>query len=200
VANPVEGTILTVMREASEVATQQVARGASLKQMIASVAAQAKDTVRRTPELLPKLKEAGVVDAGGKGLFYIFLGMKNGLTRKSRPEAVKEATPQEKPNAEAGSYGFDVQFLIEGKDMPVKAIRQKITSMGESVLVVGDNRLIRVHAHSPNPQAILDYSGGFSTIQDIILENMDEQVKRLEEKRVKKSQRTSRASPRTKSK
>ncbi|RJQ38368.1 MAG: DAK2 domain-containing protein, partial [Dehalococcoidia bacterium] len=84
VANPTEGTILTVMREASEVAAKQVARGANLKQIITTVTAHAEDTVRRTPELLPKLKEAGVVDAGGKGLFYIFVGMKQAITRRTK--------------------------------------------------------------------------------------------------------------------
>jgi len=157
--------------------------------------------VRRTPELLPRLKEAGVVDAGGKGLFYIFLGMKHGITRKAeRTVAVKETPPRQKTPASSGGYGFDVQFLIEGQDLPIEVIRQKITGMGESVLVVGDNRIIRVHAHSPEPQAILDYSASFGTLQDVNLENMDEQVKRLEQKKLIKGKRTPVSSPKAKPK
>jgi len=184
VTNPTEGTILTVIREASEVAAQQAARGANLKQMMTKVAANARDTVKRTPELLPKLKEAGVVDAGGKGLFYIFVGMKHAITQTAgRAGSRRTSTQKAETAAETGSYGFDVQFLIEGKDMPIETIRERINGMAESVLVVGDPGLIRVHAHTPNPQAVLDYGATFGTLQDINLENMDEQVKKQQKRK-----------------
>src|SRR4030042_2333829 len=77
VANPVEGAIITVSREASEMALSMAKRGASMKQTMSAVVTQSRKTVKKTPDLLPQLKEAGVVDAGGKGLFYVFPGMNN---------------------------------------------------------------------------------------------------------------------------
>jgi hypothetical protein len=185
VAHPMEGTILTVIREASEVAEQQVARGASLKQTMAAVTANAQDTVRRTQDMLPKLTEAGVVDAGGKGLFYIFLGMRNAISRKiSRPADCKITVTAGKSVEGNNGYGFDLQFLVEGKDLPLEVMRQKIGDMGESVLVVGDDCLIRVHIHTKEPQAVLDYSATFGALRDINLENMDEQVEQLRQKKI----------------
>jgi len=82
VANPVEGTILTIIREASEAASGTATRGASFAHTMMSVVSRAKKTVKRTPEMLPVLKEAGVVDAGAKGLCYVFEGMRDSICRK----------------------------------------------------------------------------------------------------------------------
>lgn len=180
VAQPMEGTILTVIREASEVSTQQVARGASLEQTMVAIVSQAKDTVRRTPELLPKLKEAGVVDAGGKGLFYIFLGMKNSISRKkSQPAEGIKALPKDNLSERLAGYGFDLQFLVEGENLPLEEMRREISGIGESVLVVGDEYLIRVHVHTHEPQVVLDYCATHGYLRDVNLENMDEQVDRF---------------------
>jgi DAK2 domain fusion protein YloV len=176
VTQPVEGTILTVIREASEAAIKRAERGANLKQTITAIVSQARDTVMHTPELLPKLKEAGVVDAGGKGLMYFFLGMKDYISRGMTQ--MEERSPSRKATvvAEQGGYGFDLQFLLEGDNLAIDEIREKICSMGESVLVVGDAHLIRVHAHTPEPQAVLDYCSSVGTLRDIIQEDMDGQV------------------------
>ena len=180
VAQPVEGTILTVIREASQTAMRRAEQGANLKQTMTSIVSQARHTVKRTPELLPKLQEAGVVDAGGKGLFYIFLGMKNFISQKmTHLEEYQTVSRKAKSPAMQGSYGFDLQFLVEGDNLPLEEMRAKISRMGESVLVVGDNRLIRVHVHTQEPQAIVDYSSTKGRLSDISLEHMDEQVKRF---------------------
>lgn len=180
IAKPVEGTILTVIREASEVAMQQVERGANLKQTMAAIVSQARKTVRRTPELLPQLKEAGVVDAGGKGLLYIFLGMRNVTSRQmTQLEEHKAVKHKAKLSTMQGSYGFDLQFLVEGDNLLLEEIQEKISSMGESVLVVGDEHLARVHVHTNQPQAILDYSRTKGQLKDVELEHMDEQVRRF---------------------
>ena len=180
VAQPVEGTILTVIREASQAAIRRAERGANLKQTMTSIVSQARHTVKRTPELLPQLQEAGVVDAGGKGLFYIFLGMKNFISQKmTHLEEYQTVSRKAKSPAMQGSYGFDLQFLVEGDNLPLEEMRAKISRMGESVLVVGDNRLIRVHVHTQEPQAIIDYSSTKGRLSDISLEHMDEQVKRF---------------------
>ena len=177
VGQPVEGTILTVIREAAEVAAQRAQRGASMKQTVTAIVSQARDSVKRTPELLPKLKEAGVVDAGGKGLMYVFLGMKNFITVKMNGmEANKATSRQVKFASHDGSYGFDLQFMVEGDSLPVAEMREKITGMGESVLVVGDEHLLRVHVHTQQPQAVLDYAAASGKVLDVIMSNMDGQV------------------------
>ena len=175
---PVEGTILTVIREASEMAMQQAKRGADLKQTLAAVVSQAKSTVIRTPEMLPVLKAAGVVDAGGKGLFYIFLGMQNNVSLKMTGVEEDKATQRKARLKTATSlYGFDLQFLVEGSNLPLEDMRTRICSMGESVLVVGDNSLIRVHVHTKTPQAVIDYCTAQGCLKDIAKENLDQQVK-----------------------
>lgn len=180
VRQPVEGTILTVIREASEAAMQQVKRGTTLKQMMSAIVLQARNTVRRTPELLPRLKESGVVDAGGKGLLYVFVGMKNFSSRKmTQLEKFKTTSRRARLSRTQDSYGFDLQFLVGGDNLPLEEMRGKISGIGESVLVVGDEHLLRVHVHTQEPQAVLDYCSTKGHLKDINLEHMDEQVKRF---------------------
>jgi dihydroxyacetone kinase-like predicted kinase len=80
-------------------------------------------------------------------------------------------------------YGYDLQFLLEGIDMPVEGIREKIESLGESVLVVGDGHLLRVHVHSTEPQTITDFCSKFGTLTDKICDNMDTQVETFKKRR-----------------
>jgi DAK2 domain fusion protein YloV len=189
IENPVEGTILTVIREASEKAAQQAMEGANLKKTITAATSQAKNTVARTPEILPALKEAGVVDAGGKGLFYFFQGMKNFIAHNENPvEENKNVRRRAKVSAQS-VYGYDLQFLVTGNNLSVEEIRQKISTMGESVLVVGDENLIRVHIHTKKSQAVMDYCAAKGSLSDIINDNMDDQVEVFNnrEKKVKRN-------------
>ncbi|MBI4285059.1 MAG: DAK2 domain-containing protein [Chloroflexi bacterium] len=177
VTGPVEGTIITVIREAADAATRQAERGANLRQTMTAVVTQARQTVERTPELLPRLKEAGVVDAGGKGLCYVFQGMKSFICRKApQPGEPGRAASQAKLAFPSTGYGFDIQFLVEGDNLPLDEMRAAISGMGDSVLVVGDEHLARVHVHSQQPQAILDYAATRGSLKDVALENMDEQA------------------------
>lgn len=178
VADPVEGTILTVIREVSEEASWVAKRKVSFGRAIASVVLRAKGTVKRTPEMLPVLKEAGVVDAGAKGLYYFFKGMESAICRK------KASTRSERASSRAAStskeeerrYGFDVQFLLEGENLPVDEIREKVVASGECPLVVGDEKLLKVHVHTMNPDEILNYARSKGTMEDVIVEDMDMQV------------------------
>lgn len=182
---PVEGTILTVIREAAEKALEEAERGNNLKQTIRAVTTQAKDSVIRTQEILPTLKDAGVVDAGGKGLFYFFLGMKNFIVQKMNNGGGKRSTCRKAaPTISDTVYGYDLQFLIEGENLPITEIRGKVTTMGESVLVVGDESLIRVHIHTKDSQKVLDYCATFGTIKDVINDNMDIQVENFQKLQV----------------
>jgi DAK2 domain fusion protein YloV len=175
IAKPVEGTILTVIREASVAAMHQAKRGANLRQTIAAMASNAYETVKQTPDLLPVLKEAGVVDAGGKGLWYVFLAMND---VNSQETAGHKAAGGAGQSVEAG-YGFALQFLIAGDDMPVDEIRKKLNDMGTSLQIVGDEQLLRVLVHTHDTQAILDYAATHGTLKDINIEQQDEQVKRF---------------------
>jgi uncharacterized protein len=184
IAEPVEGTILTVIRETSEAAVQKTQPGTDLEQTMAVVASQAKKTVTKTPEMLAVLKDAGVVDAGGKGLFYVFLGMKNYISQKvTRFRESNIINRKLDSGGEAVIYGFDVQFLIEGSKMPIREMRNTINTMGESVLVVGDESLIRVHIHTKDPRTVMDYCSSKGVLKDIVKENLDSQVKAVKQKK-----------------
>ena len=188
VVNPVEGTILTVSREASEMAMRMADRGASMRQTMTAVVSQARKTVQKTPDLLPQLKEAGVVDAGAKGLFYVFQGMRDYMWKRvtrDKETAIDVAHLQKA--AVVRDYGYDLQFLMRGSDLPLDRIRVKIETMGESVLVVGDNRLIRVHIHTTEPDAVLSYAHDFGEITDLVTENLNEQVKNFQKKHYKRN-------------
>ena len=177
VANPVEGTILTVIREVSEAASKTAERSASFAHTMMSVVSRAKRVVERTPEMLPVLKEAGVVDAGAKGLYYVLEGMKNSICRKSAHRPARKSSSQGPSTQEKErAYGFDVQFMIQGKNLPLEEIRSWVVASGECPLVVGDESLIRVHVHTPNPDNILDYARSKGMLTDIVVEDMDLQV------------------------
>jgi DAK2 domain fusion protein YloV len=180
IAKPVEGTILTVIREASEAAMQQAKRGANLRQTIAAMASNAYETVRRTPDLLPVLKEAGVVDAGGKGLLYIFMGMNDVASgHVDQQVSTRKKSRQGKSIAIEESYGFALQFLIEGDNLPIEEIKDKIGKIADLAQVVGDEHLLRVHVHTHDTQTILYYAAAKGTLKNINVESMDEQVKRF---------------------
>ncbi|MFC1946043.1 DAK2 domain-containing protein [Chloroflexota bacterium] len=182
IAKPVEGTILTVIREAADAAARLMGQKSSLKDTLAAMTKQAAQTVLHTPELLPLLKEAGVVDAGGQGLYYVL----HGMTEYAATEQPTAVTPETEPAVTVAetqdSYGFDLTFLIEGRDMGADVLRNEVGQFGESVVVVGDENLIKVHIHTQQPQAVLDHCAALGSLKDVELENMDEQVARFQEK------------------
>ncbi|MGB9880433.1 MAG: DAK2 domain-containing protein, partial [Anaerolineae bacterium] len=160
VLRPVEGTILTVVREAAEAAMRAAGESDDILYVLEQTVMRARDALARTPELLPVLKEAGVVDAGGQGLCVIL----EGFLRHLRGEQIslkletKAAARLEQGSVSEGEYGYDIQFLIEGHDLPIDDIRAAIEAMGESVLVVGDANTIKVHVHSDDPGRVISYA------------------------------------------
>jgi hypothetical protein len=187
VMKPVEGTILTVAREAAvavrESARQEIDLWVVLDQMIAA----AKRALQHTPELLPRLKEAGVVDSGGMGLVYILEGMQRMLqgepvtlethefSQNGHSAAVAQWKEALEPDDEEG-YGYDVQFLMLGENMNVAEIRRAISAMGWSPLIDGDASLIKVHIHVHNPGEPLSYAVSLGVqLDDIVVENMQAQ-------------------------
>jgi len=176
VLKPVEGTILTVAREVADVCTQAAEDTDDLIYILEAIVEEAHQSVNRTPSLLPVLKEAGVVDAGGQGLAVIL----EGALRYARGEHVE--IPEEfaehmdlPVHAPEGEYGYDTQFIIHGDSLDVEAVRQKISEMGDSVMVVGDDTTIKVHVHTPLPGIPINYGASLGSISHIIIENMQEQ-------------------------
>lgn len=183
VEKPVEGTILTVIKEASEEASRVAEKKAGFARAITAVVLRARKTVKKTPDLLPVLKEAGVVDAGAKGLYYFFKGMESAICRPKLSSHTRSARKTHTPapparKEERRVYGFDVQFLLEGEALPVEEIRNRVIASGECPLVVGDEKLLKVHVHTMNPNEILDYARSKGTLSDIVIEDMDQQVQK----------------------
>lgn len=177
VIQPVEGTILTVIRETAE-AAEEIARSAdNLRQVFQYVVHAAAASVARTPTLLSVLREAGVVDAGGQGLYIILEGMSrylHGETIKYNGALEAEVTLLHAEAVE-GEYDYDVQFIIHGDNLNLNEIRGTIASMGDSVLVVGDSKAVKVHVHTPEPGTPINYGITVGTLSRIIVENMQEQ-------------------------
>jgi DAK2 domain fusion protein YloV len=177
VIQPVEGTILTVIRESAEAAEAMVGKFEDLRQVLEYVVHAASASVARTPMLLAVLREAGVVDAGGQGLYIILEGMSrylHGETVKYNGALAAEV-PLLHAEAVAGDYDYDVQFVIHGENLEVDEIRDAISAMGESVLVVGDSKAVKVHVHTPEPGTPINYGIQVGTLSRIIVENMQEQ-------------------------
>ena len=182
VITPVEGTILTVIRDAAEAAQKSAAQGANLSTMLGDTVRAAQVSVAHTPDLLPTLKQAGVVDAGGQGLATILEGVwrysrGESLTMNPREfrEEVSEAHHKGMVTVEE-EFGYEVVFLLEGENLDVDTIRQTIIDMGGvSTVVAGDQTLLKVHTHTPTPGRILDYGVSLGSLQDINIENLQAQ-------------------------
>jgi DAK2 domain fusion protein YloV len=189
VAEPVEGTILTAIREASETASRVAERGVNFVHTVTSVVSRTKKTVEKTPEMLPVLKECGVVDAGAKGLYYVFQGMKDSICRKQPVRGLVKKLPSNVSSTrqKKRAYGFDVQFMIQGENLPVEEIRNAVIAAGESPLAVGDATLLRVHVHTMAPENILNYAHSKGKVIDIVVEDMDLQVQEKAKKGSSKS-------------
>ncbi len=184
VNRPVEGTILTVARETAAAAENAAQLDGDLSFILARTVRAADETVANTPNLRPVQKQAGKVDSGGKGLFFILEGMYRALVGEAAvAEAVAPApvAPAAAPRPVKGLrelpalvYGFDVQFLVEGPALDVKAIREHVTAMGDCPLVEGDESLVKVHVHVPDPGVALTYAVSLGFVTDVVVENMDD--------------------------
>lgn len=185
VEKPVEGTILTVSRDIKDAVVQKTEKQHDLVSILKTMVFAGRSSLRRTPDMLPLLKKAGVVDSGGQGLVFILEGMLRALCGKDislvdvavpilgqQVETWQEALV---PEDEEG-YGYDVQFLMHGRDMDVAKVRTDINAMGWSTLVVGDSNLIKVHVHVHNPAEPLNYAiSSGADIDDVVVENMHRQ-------------------------
>ena len=192
VIRPVEGTILTVVREVAEAARAAAVRYQDITQVFAHMVSRGREAVARTPLLLPVLAEAGVVDAGGQGLFVILEGMWNALRgerieAEEPVEAGEAISPafqaEEVPEAGEAGYGYDVQFILVGHDLDVDRIRADIDAMGDSTLVVGDANTVKVHVHVHDPGVPLSYAVRWGSLRDVVVEDMQAQYESFVQER-----------------
>ncbi len=186
-SNPVEGTILTVAREAASAAQEKAASGIddplSIMEVVVSAA---KESVANTPSLLPVLMEAGVVDAGGQGLYTILEGALHYLKGEMdelefrKPWIIASSTPvaakmPQMVTTEVVPYGYCTGFLLKGEGLNPDKIRLKLKRKGESLIVVGDDSTVRIHIHSLHPDAVIRYATSLGTLHQVAIRNMDEQ-------------------------
>jgi DAK2 domain fusion protein YloV len=191
VKKPVEGTILTVIREAAAAAKLTAEHDDSIETVLAATVEAADRAVARTPSLLPILREAGVVDSGGQGLYRLFQGAllylvggsKVGAVPARGRSAVKASTLVAR--ADEG-FGYETMFLLQpspGRSLDIDAIRDRLESIGNSVVVAGDARAVKVHVHNERPDDVISFGLGLGNLSRITVENLDDQARELREVR-----------------
>ena len=186
IVNPVEGTILTVMKDASKAAKEAVKNNDSLVSVLEAAVKSAEESVARTPSLLPVLRDAGVVDAGGQGLYILLDGVLQFLRGESqriqyrRPRLVvaeSQLVPRaaQMPTRLETPHGYCINFVIEGQDLNLGKIEKDLKKKGQSLIVTGADTLVRVHIHSFQPGEILQYATKLGKLHEVTINNMDDQ-------------------------
>jgi len=191
VAKPVEGTILTVIREASAASVAIAERENDLETVLTVTLDAAEKSVAKTPSLLPILREAGVVDAGGQGLYRLFQGALLFLVGRA-PEVARPAAAAAAAKASVlvthadQGFGYETMYLLQaraGEHLDVDGILVRLESMGESVLVAGDSRAVKIHVHNERPDLVIAYGLETGSLSRISVENLDNQARDVRETR-----------------
>jgi len=185
ISNPVEGTILTVVKAAAAGAEEQAERDSDLVGVLEAAVNAAGEAVADTPMLLPVLKEAGVVDAGGQGLYVVLDGALRYLRGESeqmqfrKPQIITSSVAQPArlsvQTVDEIPYGYCTEFLLMGKGLNPDAMRTRLQRKGQSLIVVGDEDTVRVHVHTLDPGNVIRYSTTLGTMHQVSIRNMDEQ-------------------------
>ncbi|EUJ27007.1 dihydroxyacetone kinase [Listeria grayi] len=194
VMKPVEGTILTVAREAAKAGMEAAKAENDVEKVMRAVVEKGQIALEHTPEQLPVLKEVGVVDSGGQGLMFIYEGFLSILTGEVIPESKAIDSMKELVNAEHHrhvqdfmdtseiEFGYCTEMIVQIKDQPATkkafdegAFRQDLSEMGDSLLVAADEEIVKVHVHAEHPGEVLNYGEQYGTLLKIKIENMREQ-------------------------
>jgi len=190
VSKPVEGTILTVAREMARGIRRAVVKGGNLYDSIEEAIESGKEALEKTTEMLPVLKKAGVVDAGGLGLLVFFEGCLFALKRSfNEIMTYKEKEPREKAVPDADSvfqstaepldldYPYCTEMIIKSDSGYFGSLKENLASCGDSLLVVTDSRAAKIHIHTACPDLVLQTALQYGTLHDIKIENMHDQHK-----------------------
>ncbi|WP_079508393.1 DAK2 domain-containing protein [Mesobacillus jeotgali] len=190
VMKPVEGTILTVAKDAARHAVAVANNHQSLIGLMEEVLKEAKASLNRTPDLLPVLKEVGVVDSGGQGLVFVYEGFLAELKGEKLPDspsampnmndlvsAEHHKSIQSHMNTEDIEFGYCTEFMVklEGKDFSEENFRQDLSKYGDSLLVISDEEVVKVHIHSEQPGQVLTYGQKYGSLINMKIENMRQQ-------------------------
>ncbi len=189
VIKPVEGTILTVIRETADYARDVYANYDNFSVFFDDLLKKANEVLQKTPELLKELKNAGVVDSGGQGLIFFIEGM----VKTFKGEELKIHDDNSKSSEklfeedihildENPQFGYCTEFMLNTVKLEPNDLKEKIEHMGNSLIVVGSDNIIKVHIHSNNPGKVLEIAGEFGELDRIKIENMRLEFKeRLEQ-------------------
>jgi DAK2 domain fusion protein YloV len=180
VMKPTEGTILTVARECGEYALSIYKNEKDIINFLDKVIAHGNKTLERTPEMLPVLKQAGVVDAGGKGLMYLIIGFYNAIAGIEEVNEVvvekevlkPEIKKREHIDTDDIEFGYCTEFMINTEYSDIDNFRNELSPLGDSLLVVGGDGIIKVHVHTNNPGIALEKALKLGSLKDIKIDNM----------------------------
>jgi DAK2 domain fusion protein YloV len=186
ISNPAEGTILTVMKDAASAAKERAKETDDPIAVLEAAVEAAEDSVANTPTLLPVLKQAGVVDAGGQGLLTILDGALRYLRGEAeqmqfrKPQIVTSSVTSAVHNTRMTTtdeepFGYCTEFLIKGEGLDPDAIRMRLKRKGKSLISVGDDTTVRVHVHTIDPGNVIRYATSLGTMHQVSIRNMDEQ-------------------------
>lgn len=192
VMKPVEGTILTVAKDSAKKAVHVAKKQEDLVVIMEEVLKEAKASLERTPDLLPVLKEVGVVDSGGQGLVFVYEGFLAELKGESLPDttstrinigelvnAEHQRSVQSHMKTEDIEFGYCTEFMVkldhEKQPFSEETFRLDLSSHGDSLLVIADEKLVKVHIHAEYPGEVLSYAQGYGSLVNLKIENMREQ-------------------------
>jgi len=182
VMKPVEGTILTVIREISRACEMEAKKNNDLTASLLAGINAGYITLEKTPSMLPVLKEAGVVDSGGQGLLYFLEGMMEIIAgeyeiklQEYRDKAASAEIPREKEEVSL-DFQYCTEMLVKGTNIDVDRLREQLSTLGDSMLVVGEEEIVKVHIHSNHPGKILETCLQWGNLSDIKINNMLEEV------------------------
>ena len=211
VSNPVEGTMLTVISRIYDIASKSLGDVSGLSELLEIVVKEANKTVKETQFMLPVLEKAGVVDSGGYGLQLILEGMyqysaglaqfesldvgskipdllstrNSGLIESNDGDSESNQFSQSGDDLhkiEEDDYGYCTQFLVDGNELDVDAIREKISNIGSSTVVIGDSNNVRIHIHLEDPGSAISFMVPYGIISEVSIQNMDQQHEEFKDK------------------
>lgn len=191
VMKPVEGTILTVAKDAAKKAVEAAKEVDAIDELMQITLDEAKASLKRTPDLLPVLKEVGVVDSGGQGLVYVYEGFLASLTGQELPAKTSSASMDDMVSAEHHmaiqgfmdtseiEFGFCTEFMVrldeQKQSFDEETFRNDLSVYGDSLLVIADDEVAKIHIHSEQPGEVLNYGQKYGDLIKIKIENMREQ-------------------------
>ncbi|MBO8159455.1 DAK2 domain-containing protein [Thermosyntropha sp.] len=182
VMKPVEGTILTVIRETAKACEEEAAKNSDIIACLFVAIEKGYETLEKTPRMLSVLREAGVVDAGGQGLLYFLEGLVEGLAgeKEIELETYREVAAPSFRKASGEEISLEFQYctelLIKGENLDIEDIKDHLEPLGDSMLVVGDEEMVKVHIHSNHPGKVLETCLQWGQLSDIKINNMLEEA------------------------